>query len=41
MQRGNVIVKQNHFLGRKGGGRYLKRGKSILAEQSEIKDERL
>lgn len=41
MQRGNVIVKQNHFLGRKGGGRYLKRGKSILAEQSEIKYERL
>ena len=32
MQRGNVIVKDNEFLGQKGDGQYLKRGKSILAE---------
>lgn len=32
MQRGNVIVKDNKFLGKRGDGRYLKRGKSVLAE---------
>ena len=32
MQRGNIIVKDNEFLGQKGDGQYLKRGKSILAE---------
>ena len=32
MQRGNVIVKDNQFLGKRGDGRYLKRGKSVLAE---------
>ena len=31
MQRGNVIVKDNKFLGKKGDGRYLKRSKSVLA----------
>jgi len=30
--RGCVIVKDNEFLGKKGGGKYLKRHKSILAE---------
>lgn len=30
MLRGNVIVKDNHFLGEKGCGNYLKRRKSIL-----------
>ena len=32
MQRGNVIVKDNQFLGKRGDGRYLKRGKGIIAE---------
>lgn len=32
MQRGNVIVKNNQFLGKKGDGHYLKRQKSVLAE---------
>lgn len=32
MQRGNVIVKDNKFLGKRGDGIYLKRGKSVLAE---------
>ena len=31
--RGNEIVKDGDFLGKRGEGRYLKRGKSILAEQ--------
>lgn len=31
MQRGNIIVKDNQFLGKKGDGQYLKRGKSVLA----------
>ena len=29
---GEVIVQDNQFLGRKGAGRYLKRGRSCLAE---------
>lgn len=32
MQRGNVIVKDNQFLGRRGDGKYLKRHKSVLTE---------
>ena len=32
LSRGEVIVKGNQFLGRKGAGRYLKRGRSCLAE---------
>ena len=32
MQRGNVIVRDNQFLGKRGDGRYLKRGKGIIAE---------
>lgn len=32
MQRGNVIVKDNQFLGSRGDGKYLKRHKSILAD---------
>ncbi len=31
MQRGNVIAENNRFLGSRGAGRYLRRGKSILA----------
>lgn len=30
--RGNIIVKDNEFLGKKGDGKYLKRHKSVLAE---------
>ncbi len=30
MQRGNILVKDNHFLGKKGDGQYLKRGASAL-----------
>ena len=32
LSRGEVIVKDNQFLGRKGAGRYLKRGRSCLVE---------
>ena len=32
LSRGEVIVQDNQFLGRKGAGRYLKRGRSCLAE---------
>ncbi|CUX45713.1 dihydropyrimidinase [Clostridium sp. C105KSO13] len=32
MQRGNVIVKDNQFLGSRGDGKYLKRHKSVLAD---------
>ena len=32
LSHGEVIVKDNQFLGRKGAGRYLKRGRSCLAE---------
>ncbi len=32
LQRGRVIVKDHTFLGSRGDGRYLKRGKSVLAE---------
>lgn len=32
MQRGNVIVKDHEFLGHRGDGHYLRRGRSILAE---------
>lgn len=30
MQRGNVIVRDHKFLGKRGDGRYLKRGRSVL-----------
>ena len=30
--RGRQIVKDNVFLGQKGDGRYLKRGRSVLAQ---------
>ena len=32
LSHGEVIVQDNQFLGRKGAGRYLKRGRSCLAE---------
>ena len=32
LQRGRVIVKDNEFLGKRGDGRYLKRHRSVLAE---------
>ncbi len=32
MQRGSVICKDHEFLGKKGAGQYLKRGKSVLTE---------
>ncbi|QOV18890.1 dihydropyrimidinase [Blautia liquoris] len=35
MQRGNVIVKDNKFLGKRGDGKYLKRHKSVLAEYDD------
>ncbi len=35
MQRGNVIAKDNKFLGKRGDGRYIKRHKSVLAEYDD------
>ena len=32
LSHGEIIVRDNQFLGRKGAGRYLKRGRSCLAE---------
>lgn len=32
MQRGNIIVRDREFLGKRGGGRYLRRGRSVLAQ---------
>ena len=31
--RGQVAVRDNRFVGEKGAGRYLKRGRSVLAGQ--------
>lgn len=35
---GDLIVKDNRFLGKKGAGRFLKRGKSLLIDESGRRD---
>lgn len=32
LSRGEVVARDNQFVGKRGAGRYLKRGHSILAE---------
>ena len=32
LSHGQVVVKDNQFVGKKGDGRYLKRGKSVLCQ---------
>ena len=32
IQRGRIIVDNHQFLGKRGDGKYIKRGKSILAD---------
>ena len=34
LARGQVVARDNQFVGEKGAGRYLKRGRSILAGEN-------